>query len=190
MLVVRDLITGPKRFGDLQRGLPKIPSNILAARLKELEASGIVERRALALADGGGAAYVLTADGRELEDSIVALSRWGAKHLGDPRPDEIITEESMAMALRTTFRSEAAGRTHARFEFHFGAIVLHAVVRGGGVTVGKGPLGDADLIIEAGPAIRAVMAQEISPEEALKRKLVKLRGDKTLFAKFAQLFRI
>jgi DNA-binding HxlR family transcriptional regulator len=190
LLIVRDLMSRPKRFVDLQRGLQKIPSNILTARLKELEAAGLVERRVAPRSQGGGTVYALTEDGRALEASVVELSRWGAKHLGDPRPGEVITEDSMTMALRTTFRPEAAGRTRARFEFHFGDIVLHAIVRGGALTVGRGALDDADLVVEAGPAIRAVMAQEISPAEAVKSKLVKLRGNTALFSTFAQLFRI
>jgi DNA-binding HxlR family transcriptional regulator len=65
LLVIRDLLVGPKRFSDLQRGLPKIPSNVLTARLKELEEAGIVRRRAQAL-PAGGVVYELTEDGREL----------------------------------------------------------------------------------------------------------------------------
>src|SRR5581483_912985 len=108
LLVVRDLLVGPKRFSDLQRGLPKIPSNILTARLKELEAAGVIERRAQPR-PAGGVAYQLTDDGRELEEAVVAFGRWGAKHLGAPREDEIVTDDSMAMALRTIFRGEQAG---------------------------------------------------------------------------------
>lgn len=78
MLVIRDLLVSPKRFSDLQRGLPKIPSNILTARLKELEQNGLVERRAMPRAQGGGVVYELTRDGRDLEDAVLTLGRWGA----------------------------------------------------------------------------------------------------------------
>lgn len=190
MLVIRDLLVSPKRFSDLQRGLPKIPSNILTARLKELEQNGLVERRAMPRAQGGGVVYELTRDGRDLEDAVLTLGRWGAKRLGDPREDEIVTEDSMQMALRTTFRPENAGRTHARYELRLGPVVIHAIVRNGAVTVGKGPLEKPDLIIEAGPGIRAVMAQEISPADAVKANIVSLQGDPKLFARFGELFQI
>jgi DNA-binding HxlR family transcriptional regulator len=190
MLIIRDLFVGSKRFSDLQRGLPKIPSNILTARLKELEENGIVERRAVPRNEGGGVVYELTRDGRDLEDAVLALGRWGAKRLGEPREDEIVTEDSMQMALRTTFRAEHAARTHARYELRLGPIVIHAIVRNGSVAVGKGPLDNPDLIIEAGPGIRAVMAQEISPADAVKSKIVRLQGDRKLFNQFAQMFRI
>lgn len=189
MLILRDLFVEPKRFSDLQRGLPGIPSNILTARLKELEENGLVRRRAQPR-PGGGVTYELTEDGRDLEPAVIELGRWGAKRLGNVRPHEVVTEDSMVMALRTTFRAEAAGKRKARFELRLGEIVLHAIVRNGSVTVEKGPLEDPDLIIEAGPGIRAVMAQEITPDEALKAKIVRIKGDRTLFPLFARIFRI
>jgi DNA-binding HxlR family transcriptional regulator len=189
LLIVRDLFVSPKRFSDLQRGLPGIPSNVLTARLKELEEAGVIQRRALPRPPGG-VAYELTEDGRGLEPAVVALGRWGAKHLGDPRPDEIVTEDSMTMALRTTFRREAARGLKARYELRLGPVVIHAIVKNGEVTVGKGPLEDADLVIEAGPGIRAVMAHEISPDEALKAKIARIEGDRKLFRQFAQIFQI
>jgi DNA-binding HxlR family transcriptional regulator len=189
-LIIRDLLVGAKRFGEIQRGLPGIPSNVLTARLKELEEAGVVQRRALPRAEGGGVAYEMTEWGRELEETVVALGRWGAKRLGDPRPNETVTEDSMATALRSTFHPEFAGRTHARFEVHVGPIVVHAIVRGGKVLAGKGPIKDPDLVIEAGPGIRAVMAQELSPADALKTKVARIEGDPKLFERFAQMFRI
>ncbi len=189
-LIIRDLMVGPRRFSDLQRGLPKIPSNILTARLKELEEAGVVERRALSRTDGAGVAYELTDAGRELEDTVFALGRWGAKRLGDPRPDEIVTEDSMMMALRTTFQPQAAKRVRAKYELRVGPIVLHAIVRDGTLEAGKGPLENPDVIIEAGPGIRAVMAHEITPSEAIKAKIVNIRGDRKLFTLFPELFRI
>lgn len=96
----------------------------------------------------------------------------------------------MQMALRTTFRPENAGRTHARYELRLGPVVIHAIVRNGAVTVGKGPLEKPDLIIESGPGIRAVMAQEISPADAVKANIVSLQGDPKLFARFGELFQI
>lgn len=189
LLILRDLFVGPKRFSDLQRGLPGIPSNILTARLKELEEGGVIQRRALPRPPGG-VAYELTEDGRGLERAVVELSRWGAKHLGEPREHEVVTEESMVMALRTTFRKEAARNLKAAYELHLGEIVIHAMVKNGTVEVGKGPMEQPDVVIEAGPGIRAVMAQEISPDQAIKAKIVRVSGDRKLFTAFAQMFRI
>lgn len=189
LLIIRDLFVGPKRFSDLQRGLPGIPSNILTARLKELEEAAIVQRTVMPR-PAGGVAYELTDDGRGLESAVLELGRWGAKHLGDPRPEEVVTEDSLAMALRTTFRRQEARGVKAGYELRVGDIVVNAVVKNGSASVGKGPLEHPDLTIEAGPGIRAVMAQEISPDEAVKAKIVRLSGDRALFSKFAQMFRI
>jgi hypothetical protein len=125
-----------------------------------------------------------------LERAVVELGRWGAKHLGEPRAHEVVTEESMVMALRTTFRNEAARGVKARYELRMGDIVLHAIVQNGEVTVGKGAIEKPDVAIEAGPGIRAVMAQEITPDEALKAKIVRIKGNRDLFGRFAQMFRI
>jgi len=188
-LIVRDLFVAPKRFSDLQRGLPGIPSNILTTRLKELEEAGVIERTVLRR-PAGGVAYELTGAGRELERAVIELGRWGAKRLGEPRADEVVTEDSMVMALRTTFRPEAAQGINARYELRLGEIVLHAIVKNGSAVVEKGPIEDPDVVIEAGPGIRAVMAQEISPREALKAKIVRVGGDRKLFDAFARIFRI
>src|SRR5216683_7345222 len=85
LLVVRDLVLGPKRFTELRRGLPRIPTNILSARLRELEDSGIVRRRILPR-PATGVVYELTEYGQDLEDIVLRLGLWGARSLRDPRP--------------------------------------------------------------------------------------------------------
>jgi DNA-binding HxlR family transcriptional regulator len=189
LLIVRDLLVAPKRFGELQRGLGKIPTNILTARLKELEAAGIVERRA-ASRPGGGVLYELTARGHDLEPAVLAIGRWGAKMLDAPRPDEIITNDSMIMALRTTFQPQAAQGVHASYELRMGPVVIHARIDDGKIDAGAGPLADADMIIEAGPGLKAVMAREIGPREALAQGLAQITGDPALFDRFAEMFAI
>jgi len=189
LLLIRDLLVGPKRFSDLQRGLPKMPSNILTSRLKELEAAGIVQRRAQAR-PLGGVVYELTENGRQLEDTVIALGRWGAKQLGETRPEEIITDDSIAMALRTIFRAEAAARDDIAFELRLGEIVAHAHVRDGAVSVGRGPLPAPDLVIEGGPDIRRLLAGEMTPKDAVKHGVVRVHGKRVLLERFVQLFRI
>src|SRR5919198_6110493 len=78
LLVVRDLVLGPKRFTDLRRGLPGMGTNILAARLKELEHAGVVRRRTLP-PPAASAVYELTEWGHELEPVVLALGRWGSR---------------------------------------------------------------------------------------------------------------
>ncbi|MGC9992205.1 MAG: helix-turn-helix domain-containing protein [Candidatus Cybelea sp.] len=189
LLIVRDLLIGPKRFGEIQRGLPGIPTNILTARLNELEDSGLVRRRLLAR-PAKGVAYELTEDGAGLEGVVLAVGRWGAQHLGEPRPNETVTEDSIATALRTTFRPEAAGKAKLTYLLKLGPIQVHARIRDGAVAVGRGPIAKPDLTIATGPALRLLLAHEISPGDAIKKRLVRITGDSKLLDRFVQIFRI
>ncbi|HEY1429035.1 MAG TPA: helix-turn-helix domain-containing protein [Candidatus Tumulicola sp.] len=190
LLIVRDLMGGRKRFSELQRGLPKIPSNVLTTRLKELEASGIVERKAVARSDGGGVAYELTRDGRDLEPAVTALGRWGAKRLGEFGENEVVTEESMRSAFATTFRPEHAAGPPVTYELRLGPIVLTAAVRNATVLVTVGSASNPDLAIDARPQIRALLAGEITAHEAVEGGVVTLSGDESQFERFARMFRI
>lgn len=189
LLVIRDLLTGPKRYTDLRQGLPKIPTNILAARLRELEQDGLVQRRVLPR-PSAAVVYELTDFGRELEDAVLAIGRWGARALGELRPGEVVSVDSMLMALRTTFQPDAAWGLTATYELRMGEIVLHARIVHGVLETGSGPLPGADLVIEAGPAIRALMAGELTAAEAVASGGVRLTGDASLLERFAGVFRI
>ncbi len=189
LLIVRNLLVGPKRFTDMMRGLPGIPSNVLTLRLKELEHAGIVRRRVLAR-PSRAVVYELTAYGLELEPAVAELGRWGAKNLGDPRPGETLTVDSLITALRSTFNPAPARRFRAGFEVRVGEIVLHARVDNGRVTVAEGALPGADLTIEAGPGIRALMAGELSPAAAIESGTMHVTGNPELLTRFAEIFRI
>ena len=189
LMVVRDLLAGgPKRFSDLLRGLPGIPTNILAARLKEMEAAGIVRRRLLPRPNG--VVYELTPTGAALEPAVMELGRWGAKLLGAPRPYEIITVESLITALRSTFQPKVAKGVTVAYELCVGDVALHARIEKGRISVTPGPLRDADLSIAIGPAIRDLLAGELAPRDALAKGLVKIRGNRKLLDQFVTLFKI
>jgi DNA-binding HxlR family transcriptional regulator len=83
LLIVRDLLTGARRFNEVARGLPGLSRALLAHRLRQLEAAGLVQR-----ADDGG--YDLTTAGEDLRPLVFGLAEWGAQHaFGDPRPEEL-----------------------------------------------------------------------------------------------------
>jgi len=189
LLVIRDLLLGPKRFTDLHRGLPKIPTNVLSARLKELEEAGIV-RRTLLPRPASGFAYELTEYGQELEDILLRLGRWGAQCLGEPGPEDIVTPDSMTLALRATFVPEAARTLRAKFELRLGPVTVHARIDRGRLEAQPGPIDEPDLVIETGPIFRALIAGEVTPSEALESGAVHLQGDATLFDRFVEAFQI
>lgn len=189
LLVIRDLILGPKRFTDLRRGLPRIPSNVLSARVKELESAGIIRRRLVPRPESG-VVYELTEFGQELEDVILGLGRWGARTLGEPRPEDTVNADSMMLALRATFRPEAARGLRASYELRLGEIVFHARVDKGALEVAEGPLPDADLTLETDLALRRLMSGELSPRDAVKSGKVRIVGKIDLLERFAEIFRI
>lgn len=189
LLIVRDLLVGPRRFTDLRRGLPKIPTNVLTDRLHEFEEAGIVRRRALPRPTGG-VVYELTDYGGELEGIIVGLGRWGARSLGAPRAEEIVTADSMIMALRTTFRPEAARGLRAGYELHFGDLVIHARLDDGALVAAAGPLADADLVLAAAAPLRPLLAGELSPAAAIEGGTIQIVGDPALLDRFVEVFRI
>src|SRR5690606_7050040 len=108
---------------------PRIPTNILSRRLKELQEAGVIGRAMVP----GGVAYELTQYGRALESVLLALGRWGFQAMGAPAPDDIVTPDSLTMALRTSFRPEQA--PDADLELHVGDIALRVLVRDGALRV-------------------------------------------------------
>ncbi|MGW9112017.1 winged helix-turn-helix transcriptional regulator [Microbacterium sp. NPDC055683] len=200
LLIVRDLLVGPRRYTDLKAGLPRIPTNILSIRLKDLQAGGVVRRVPIARC---GLVYELTPYGRELEPIVIALGRWGFARMGDPREGDVVTPDSLTMALRTAFQVDVAAiMPDTAYELHVGDIVLRADVRGGELAVaqlapaappvgGRAPEGEPDVVLAAGPAIRSVISGELSPADAVEQGLAHvLRGEPVLFERFAAVFHI
>ncbi|HVK45729.1 MAG TPA: helix-turn-helix domain-containing protein, partial [Micropruina sp.] len=164
LLIVRDLLVGPRRYGELAAGLPRIPSNILATRLKELQAAGVIHR----LPRSRVIIYELTPYGRELEPVVLALGAWGFKSMGDPRDEQIVTADSMTMALRTAFRPTVAAELPATaYGAQFGPAELLIRVDGPTLDVTRGD-GPVDLAFAAGPQIRRVISGELAPGRAIE----------------------
>jgi DNA-binding HxlR family transcriptional regulator len=187
MLIVRDLMVSPKTVAELHQGLPLIPTELLAARLKEMAHSGVVRPQD---AEGDEARYELTEYGQALEEIVLAFGRWGAATLNEPRPEDVVTPDSLIMALRATFQSDAARGLRVSYELHIGEIVLNARIDDGKLVVDKGPMPDADAVLEPGPLLKGLMTGEISPAEALASGTTKLTGDPELLSVFAMLFRL
>ena len=199
LLIVRDLLVGPRRYTDLKQGLPRIPTNILSTRLKELQDGGVVRRIPLRR----GLAYELTPYGQALEPVVLALGRWGFQAMGDPEEGDVVTPDSLTMALRTAFQADAAadGALDAEYELHVGEVALRASVRDGVLTVfriappepvgGAGPEGEPDAVIVAGPGIRRLIGGEITPAEAIEQDvLADVRGELAHLESFAATFHI
>ncbi|SFR86243.1 transcriptional regulator, HxlR family [Microbacterium sp. cf046] len=200
LLILRDLMVGPRRYTDLKVGLPRIPTNILSARLKELQEGGVVRRAPLYRT---GLVYELTEYGRALEPIVLALGRWGFQQMGEPGPDDIVTADSLTMALRTAFRPDAASSLPAAdYEVHVGDVALRVRVEGDALQIaqiapaappvgGRLPDGEPEVVFAAGPGIRLVISGELTPAEAIDAGVVHvLAGEATLLERFADTFHI
>jgi DNA-binding HxlR family transcriptional regulator len=198
LLIIRDLLVGPRRYTDLKQGLPKIPTNILASRLKELQEGGVIRRVPLARC---GLVYELTEYGRELEPIVLALGRWGFRSMGDPKDDDIVTADSLTIALRAAFRQESASAS-LDVEIQVGVVELRARVSDGKLKVvqlappappvgGSLPSGEPELRFATGPGIRHLIAGTLTPAQAVKEDAVTiLKGNLKLLERFTELFRI
>ena len=187
LLIVRDLLVGPRRYGELAAGLPRIPSNILAARLKELQAVGVLRR----VPHSRVIVYELTPYGRELEPVVLALGAWGFKALDEVRDEQIITPDSMTMELRTAFRSSVASNLPATaYAARLGAAELLIRVDGADLDVIRGD-GPADLAFSAGADIRLLISGELSADHAIASGVVEVRhGRRDLLDRFASTFHL
>ena len=187
LLIVRDLLVGPRRYGDLAAGLPRIPSNILAARLKELQAAGVIRR----VPRSRVIVYELTPYGRELEPVVLALGAWGFKAMGEPRPEQVITPDSMTVALRTAFRPQVAAALPATaYAGHFGLADLVIRVDGASLDITRGGA-PVDLSFAAGRGIHRLLSGELTPERAIATGVVEvLSGRPDLLDRFASTFHL
>jgi DNA-binding HxlR family transcriptional regulator len=187
LLIVRDLLVGPRRYGELAKGLPRIPSNILAVRLKELQGAGVIRR----VPHSRVIVYELTPYGRELEPVVLALGAWGFKALGDPRDEQIITPDSMTMDLRTAFQPRVAVTLPTTsYAAQIGPAELIIRVDGAALDVSRGD-GPVDLAFAAGPGIHRLISGELAPDRAIATGVVEvLRGRGDLLERFANTFHL
>lgn len=187
LLIVRDLLVGPRRYGELAAGLPRIPSNILAARLKELQSAGVLRRAPHSRV----IVYELTPYGRELEPIVLGLGAWGFKALDDPRDEQVITADSMTMDLRTAFQPQVAASLPATaYAARFAAAELLIRVDGAALEVMRGE-GPADLAFATGAGIHRLISGGLTAERAIATGAVEvLSGRRSLLGRFAETFRL
>ncbi|OXM59396.1 winged helix-turn-helix transcriptional regulator [Amycolatopsis vastitatis] len=191
MLVIRDLVLGPKRYTDLQRGLPRIPASILSSRLNELEQAGVVRRRVLPQLEAG-LVYELTEYGSELDHILLDLALWGARSLGYPKDGEVFTTDAAILALYTTFQEDAAKGVNVTYVLrHSDSLIVHAMVDDGALKVSTGDHPAADLVIEPrGPELIDLVNGDLTAAEAMASGRVRIDGEFAHLELFTKLFRI
>ncbi|MEU5879033.1 winged helix-turn-helix transcriptional regulator [Spirillospora sp. NPDC047279] len=152
LLLIRELMTGPKRFGDLQASLRGLGTGLLSARLKHLEREGLAEKITLP-PPARTPAYALTGAGAELGPAVLALATWGMKWaMGERRDGEAFHPGWAVLGLKTCFNPEAAAGVRAVYEFRVGEEIFHAEIDDGALETAHGPSHRPDVVIETDDA--------------------------------------
>ncbi|MGW0878069.1 winged helix-turn-helix transcriptional regulator [Streptomyces sp. NPDC002671] len=176
LLIVRELLAGPRRYTDLHADLPGVSTDVLASRLKDMERDGLTTRRRL---PPPGAAYVyeLTARGRELLPVLQALGTWGAAELVERRPTDAVRAHWFALPLLRALEGEGLVEVQLEEgEFHLRVGAQEGPVYGDGPAPGEA---DARLVMDAATC-EAVARGELGLTDAVRAGRVTVTGDGTL----------
>jgi DNA-binding HxlR family transcriptional regulator len=187
LLVVRELLLGPKRFTDLRTGIVHASPNVLAQRLRELEEAGIVRRRKLA-PPVSTRVYELTEWGLELEPVILDLGRWGGRSPTLDR-DADMSVDSHILAMRAMFDPNEAADLEATYELRLGDDRFSVRIADGRIEAVRGELSDADATVTADSATwGSVLWDGRDLAEAVASGELRVEGDQELVERLLGLF--
>ncbi len=188
LLVVRELMFGGRRFGEVRASLPGISANVLTQRLEALEAAGIAQRRKLP-PPASVQVYELTPWGYEAEEAIKVLGRWAAR---SPQHDPSLplSAASLMLSFRTMFSAARAADFHATIAFQIGDEAFTASIARGAIAISRGSDGGVALTIAAAtaPMIAAIVYGGVPTDAALAQDMVTMTGDRGVAERFVTLF--
>ncbi len=185
LLIVRDLLDGPKRYVDLLDGLVTIPTDTLAARLRSLEAHGIVERVRLP-PPADRTVYALTASGRGLDAVIDAYARWGRPLIAERDPGDAVRPEWLGLAVRSMLRADRSGVDLVLgLQTPDGSIALHITEEGVETVDGSAP---ADVTLTATVEDLAAAVDPARAEQLAAEGRLAVDGDPAHLRHLATLF--
>jgi DNA-binding HxlR family transcriptional regulator len=187
LLIVRDLLLGPKRYKDLLAGLPGIGTNLLATRLREMTAAGIIEWTELP-PPAGSSVYRLTDSGQALEPAVTAIGRFGARFLGEPRSDDVLLPRAYFVAIRSAFRPGRTERPET-YEFHVDDLVFTVTAKPGGCSTREGAADDPDAVITTDVVtLNALLLEGLPAQAALADGRAEITGDPEALDRFTAMF--
>jgi DNA-binding HxlR family transcriptional regulator len=188
LMVVREMLLGPKRFTDLRAGLPAVSPDVLSQRLRELEAAGILERRTLP-PPAASQVYELTASGLALEPVVIALGYWGGAHAPPPVGGQGMSFDSHILSLRTLFDPALADGFEATVELRLGEQHFRAMVAGGRFEIDRGQAAAPDAAIATdAPTLIAIAHGHRQLADAVRAGDVEIEGDEAVAERFVGLF--
>ncbi len=177
LLIVRDLLFGPKRFTDLHAGLPQSSPNVLTQRLRELEEAGVVQRRRLP-PPASANVYELTEWGAELEPILLSLQRWGAGS-GSFTGDRPVGCDAAMLALKNTFDPAAARGDQLVAEVRFASDTFRVAVDDGTIDIGRGAASHPDLVLTTDPGtLEALVFGGLDVRTAERTHKLSIDGDR------------
>ncbi|HEY0412082.1 MAG TPA: winged helix-turn-helix transcriptional regulator [Allosphingosinicella sp.] len=183
LLVIRELMFGPKRFGEIRASLPGLSAKVLTERLEDLQASSILLRRRLP-PPASTQVYQLTDWGREIEPVFQTLGRWAARSpCHDPTLP--ISAASLMLSFRTMIDPVRAEGVYATIGFRFGEETFLGRLTGGGIDIARGETAGADLVFAGDPAVLAAAVYGGVPFDQLP---LEVEGDRDLAGRFSGLF--
>ena len=189
LLVIRELMMGPRRFSDLRKDLCGLSANVLTQRLEGLEASGIVQRRKLP-PPASVQVYELTDWGYEIKPVFMVLGRWAAR---SPQHDPTlpISAVSVMQSFETMFDPARAGDAAMRLGFAMDEDRMVVTVAGGQLTTRRGEAEEAEVVVRAAPPIVAAAVYGKVPLTALEGEgAMTIEGDREVFARFIDFFHL
>jgi DNA-binding HxlR family transcriptional regulator len=185
LLVVRELLLGPKRFTDLRAGLPQVGPDVLSQRLRELEGHGLVRRRALA-PPASARVYELTEEGARLEPVILELGRFGSVAPFPEGDGAAFGPDALALALKTLYEPGGVGVTVA---LRLGGPDFRASDDGATLTLERGTASEPDAAIEAEPGpLAAVIWHAADLGEAERTGEITITGSRRTATRFLRRF--
>jgi len=192
LLIIRELLPGPRRYSDMLQALRGIGTNLLAKRLKDLEQVGVIQQRALP-PPANASVYELTPLGRSIEEAFVALSIWGMNFAPLSPPEEAVFPASSAlMAIKTAFSPQAAGQLAIRCEFHADGDVFYACVEQQQIEVCYGAAHQPDVVAETTfETILSLLRQQLTAAAAIEREKMRvIEGDEDALLQFWEAIRL
>jgi DNA-binding HxlR family transcriptional regulator/putative sterol carrier protein len=177
LLIIRELLFGPRRYGDLLAALPGIGTNLLADRLKFLTAQGLL--RKLGPGRSRDAGYELTELGQELSGPVLDLARWGLAFLGAPGDDQEVRPHWGFLAVQAMMDPARAGDVDESYEFHVDDAVFHIRVKEGVPSALDGAAADEPAMVAHTDAKTFVEigAKQLTPFAAVASGRLTLKGD-------------
>jgi DNA-binding HxlR family transcriptional regulator len=188
LLIVRELLLGPKRYTELAQALPGIPTNVLSSRLRELEDADLVQR---ALQDRPSTAvvYELTPYGLDLEEPVISLGLWGARSLARPTASDRFSVGALTLALRGVFDPDAAQGHDLDAEVRFDHGCVRVVVEDGTVAFPAEPAAEPDLVLATSPDVFAeIFGGYTDIDAAVASGRVRIEGTKKDARRFFEIF--